>query len=198
MPAETAPTGLVDTIVETVKTGATFISTEWVWINHGMPFREVMDINHLYYRVCSPCDYFANDACLICRCRLVPNERSALNKLSMATTNCPLPEPRWISAITPPDDLAPEIAETALRNAKVNFVEVTETEQPSGDQPLMTVSDIKKSGRLRSLLTHLPGPRRASMSRGNENDPARRSNLAAETAPFAGPDPRHDPGVGRT
>ncbi|HBT75430.1 MAG TPA: hypothetical protein DEB39_00570 [Planctomycetaceae bacterium] len=133
-----------DLIMEGLRMGASWLSAEWIWIQHGRPFREMNDVNHLYYQVCSKCEFFLNDGCMICRCRLVPNELSALNKLSMATTNCPLPQPKWISAITPPDDLAPEIAETALRNAKVHFVEVTETEQPSGDQPLMTVSEIKK------------------------------------------------------
>jgi len=139
--------GMIDAIVETVKTGARFVSTEWVWINHGMPFREVMDINHLYYRVCSKCEYFENQGCLICRCRLVPNERSPLNKLSMATTNCPLPEPKWISAITPPDDITPEVAAKALKNSKANLVETVEPEEmieTTQEQTLMTVDEIKK------------------------------------------------------
>ena len=139
------PTGLVDKIVDTVKKGAAFITTEALWILHGMPFREVMDVNHLYYQVCSRCDYFENDGCKICGCRLVPNERSPLNKLSMATTNCPLPEPKWVSDITPPDDISPEVAATAIKNSKARLVETIESEEPvEPSQPLMTAAEIKK------------------------------------------------------
>lgn len=133
-----------DLIMEGLRMGASWISAEWVWIKHGRPFREMNDVNHLYYQVCSKCKMFLNDGCLVCRCRLVPNELSALNKLAMATTNCPLPIPKWISTVTPPDDITPEIAAAALRHSKANFVEVTEPEILSGDQPLMTVAEIKK------------------------------------------------------
>lgn len=139
--------GLIGGIVEEIRTVGTFLSTEWIWLNHGMPFREVMDINHLYYRVCAPCEYFENDGCKICRCRLVPNERSPLNKLSMATTNCPLPQPKWISAVTPPDDITPEAAAAALNNSKANLVETVEPETSSRsfrEPTRMTVDEIKK------------------------------------------------------
>jgi hypothetical protein len=129
-------------MLEGLRMGASWLSAEWIWIQHGRPFREMNDVNHLYYQVCKPCEFFLNDGCMICRCRLVPNELSALNKLSMATTNCPLPQPKWISSITPPDDIAPEIATAALRNSKANFVE--ETESIPIDPALMTVADIKK------------------------------------------------------
>ena len=141
----TLPGGLIDRVVETVKKGVTFLSTEGLWLLHGMPFREVMDVNHLYYAICSKCGYFENDGCKICGCRLVPNERSPLNKLSMATTNCPLPEPKWISEITPPDDISPEVAQTALNHSKARLVETYEPDgMTTADQPLMTVAEIKK------------------------------------------------------
>lgn len=131
-------------IMEGLQMGASWLSAEWIWINHGRPFREMNDVNHLYYQVCSKCEFFLNDGCMICRCRLVPNELSAMNKLSMATTNCPLPQPKWISSITPPDDITPEVADAALRNSKANFVEITEPEPLGADQSLMTVAEIKK------------------------------------------------------
>ena len=80
-----------------------FISEEAKWLYHGRPYREVEEINHIYETICNPCEFFENDGCKICGCRIVPNERSPLNKLSMATTNCPLPEqPKWTSTITTP------------------------------------------------------------------------------------------------
>ena len=132
-------------VMEGLQMGANWLSAEWIWINHGKPFREMNDVNHLYYQVCSKCEFFLNDGCMICRCRLVPNELSFLNKLSMATTNCPLPKPKWISGLTPPDDISPELAAAAYKNSKANFVEVTEPETPDLiDQTRITVAEIKK------------------------------------------------------
>jgi hypothetical protein len=81
-----------------------FLSAEAVWISFGMPYRTYEEINYLYYNQCQRCPSFENDGCKICGCRVVPNELSPLNKLSMATTNCPDPDnPKWISLITPPE-----------------------------------------------------------------------------------------------
>lgn len=145
---ESNSNGLIDGLVSAAKTGVRFLSSEWIWIHHGMPFRSVMDINHLYYRVCSPCEFFENDGCRICRCRLVPNERSPLNKLSMATTNCPIPEnPKWVSHLTPPEDLTPEATAVALANSKAKLLETVEpeTSTASFQEPTrMTFEEIKK------------------------------------------------------
>jgi hypothetical protein len=100
-----------------LKKGVAFISEEAKWLYHNRPFRSVNEINHIYYNICKPCEFFENDGCRICGCRIVPNERSPLNKLSMATTNCPNPDPKWISSITPPAGLDQEQAEKLLREA---------------------------------------------------------------------------------
>ena len=108
-----------------VRKAASFLSAEAQWLTRGRPFRNVHDINHLYYRVCRPCEHFMNDGCTVCGCRIVPNERSGFNKLAMGTTNCPLPEPKWVSDITPPDGIASDLLETALKNSKAVLVEIT-------------------------------------------------------------------------
>jgi hypothetical protein len=99
--------------------GIAFISEEAKWIYHKRPFRSVHEINTIYYDICSPCGFFENEGCRVCGCRVVPNERSPLNKISMATTNCPLPDPKWVSTITPPAGLEPErlsqLSEEALQ-----------------------------------------------------------------------------------
>jgi hypothetical protein len=87
--------------------GIAFISEEAKWLYHKRPFRSIGEINAIYYNICKPCEFFENDGCRLCGCRLVPDERSPLNKLSMATTNCPAPDPKWISTITPPTGLEP-------------------------------------------------------------------------------------------
>jgi hypothetical protein len=85
--------------------GVAFVTEEAKWLYHNRPFRSVSEINTIYYNICKPCEFFENDGCRLCGCRLVPNERSPLNKLSMATTNCPAPDPKWISTLTPPTGL---------------------------------------------------------------------------------------------
>lgn len=105
-----------------------FVSAEVLWFSHGRPYRSAHDFNHIYYKVCRPCEHFANDACRVCGCRIVPNEQSWFNKISMATTNCPLAEPKWVSGITPPESLAQDVYDAALKNSKAVLVEVTEPE----------------------------------------------------------------------
>jgi hypothetical protein len=103
--------------------GIAFVSEEAKWLLHGRPYRTINEINHIYYNICQSCEHFDNDGCKICGCRIVPNERSPLNKLSMATTNCALPESKWVSSITPPTTLDKErvaqlTAEVAASNPK--------------------------------------------------------------------------------
>lgn len=128
---------------------ASFVSAEVLWFSYGRPFRSAHDFNHIYYKVCRPCEHFANDACRVCGCRIVPNEQSWFNKISMATTNCPLPEPKWVSSITPPESLTLEVYEAALKNSKAVLVEVTAPEPvplPSPTIPQGMDFDKKKDG----------------------------------------------------
>jgi len=118
-----------------VRKAASFLSSETQWLTRGRPLRNVHDINHLYYQVCRPCEYFENDGCTVCGCRIVPNERGGFNKLAMATTNCPLPTPKWVSEITPPDGIASNVYETALKNSKATLVEFTPPVMESGQVP---------------------------------------------------------------
>lgn len=102
----------------------TFVSEEARWLSHGRPYRDVMDIDHLYYRVCKPCEQFENDGCKICGCRIVAHERSPLNKISLGTTNCPHPDgPRWVSGLTPPEGIPQEVLDAALQNSKAVLIE---------------------------------------------------------------------------
>jgi hypothetical protein len=91
--------------------GIAFISEEAKWLAHRRPYRTISEVNYIYYNICKPCEYFENDGCRVCGCRIVANERTPLNKLSMATTNCPLPEPKWVSTITPPTEMTAEQVE---------------------------------------------------------------------------------------
>ena len=116
-----------------VRKAVSFLSAEAQWLTRGRPLRNIHDINHLYYKVCRPCEFFVNDGCTVCGCRIVPNERSGFNKLAMGTTNCPLPEPKWVSEITPPEGMAKEAYETTLKNSKAVLVEITPSAEPVWD-----------------------------------------------------------------
>ena len=114
-----------------VRKAVSFLSAEAQWLTRGRPLRNTHDINHLYYQVCRPCEYYVTDGCTVCGCRIVPNERSGFNKLAMGTTNCPLPEPKWVSEITPPDGMAKEAYETVLKNSKAVLLEITPPADPA-------------------------------------------------------------------
>lgn len=89
------------------------ISLDAAWIAHGRRYRTQEQINHIYKTHCSECEYHADATCLLCSRRLAAWERSASNLIAMETTNCPIPNnPKWISPITPPENLHPEIAKT--------------------------------------------------------------------------------------
>jgi len=125
-----------------IQKGVSFFSEEAKWFLHGRLYRAVMDIDHLYYRVCRPCEHFENDGCKICGCRIVAHERSPLNKISMATTNCPHPDgPRWASDITPPD-MPQEVLETVLQNSKAVLIETQSPVYPIANTD--TTTDKKK------------------------------------------------------
>ena len=131
-----------------------FISEEAKWFSHGRPYRAVMDIDHLYYRVCRPCEHFENDGCKICGCRIVAHERSPLNKISMATTNCPHPDgPRWASDVTPPEDIPQEVLEAALQNSKAVLVE---TRLPVDPIPGINAATDKKKDRAADAADPIP------------------------------------------
>ena len=114
----------VETNPSLTKKAVSFLTAEVVWLSHGRPFRNVHDINHIYYRICRECEHFENNGCCVCGCRIVPHERSPLNKLSMATTNCPLPDPKWVSDITPPESMTPEHYQAVRENSKAVLQEV--------------------------------------------------------------------------
>jgi hypothetical protein len=139
-----APEQPVATPPSLVRKAVSFLSAEAQWLTRGRPLRSVHDINHLYYRVCRPCEFFVNDGCTVCGCRIVPNERGGFNKLAMATTNCPLPEPKWVSEITPPDGMAKDAYEAALKNSRAVLMEITPSVEPALDSHAELVK--KKEG----------------------------------------------------
>lgn len=69
------------------------------WCRAGFPVRPAGVVRQTFNAHCKPCEFYqggnAGGICTICKCS-VRRERASLNKLSMATTSCPLPEPKWV------------------------------------------------------------------------------------------------------
>jgi len=65
------------------------------WIAAGMPLRTSERMIEIYDNICSKCEHFKEDTCTVCGCN-IKREGNTLNKLAMATTRCPLEEPKWI------------------------------------------------------------------------------------------------------
>ncbi len=67
------------------------------WIKAGRPVRDNETIEYLYYEVCVPCQYFSDDSCELCGCRLKPSGKT-LNKLAWKSESCPAG--RWGEDVT--------------------------------------------------------------------------------------------------
>ena len=82
-----------------------FLQEERKWHNAGRPYRTAERIKEIH-DICTNCPLFEKgrgfvsgyDKCGECGCNLHPT-RHALNKIAMATTECPKTDPEWT-----PDD----------------------------------------------------------------------------------------------
>ena len=72
---------------------AGFASSMVDWIRKGLPLVDG-ELHGQRYDRCKTCTKFRNFYCEHCRC-------VAYFKTKLATEECPLPEPRWVSAIAP-------------------------------------------------------------------------------------------------
>lgn len=75
-----------------------FVNEHLRWAKAGFPLRPVQLVTQLFIEQCKPCENFeggnALGVCKLCTCA-VRREGVVGNKLAMATTRCPLPEPKW-------------------------------------------------------------------------------------------------------
>ena len=62
------------------------------WIKTGRPVREEDEIKRIFETCCKPCEaYEANSSvCSYCGCRVNLVKAAPLNKIAMATEECPL------------------------------------------------------------------------------------------------------------
>ena len=71
------------------------------WKDAGEPMRPEGEMTRIFMEECSPCKYFKRlvgqrGKCKVCGCFLHPKSKT-INKLAWATTQCPLPKPKWKS-----------------------------------------------------------------------------------------------------
>lgn len=80
---------------------AKFLQEEKKWVLAGRPIRSEDEMQKIH-EICRHCEHFEEghgwlpkyDRCGICGCNLHPTQ-TAMNKIAMATTKCPLESPRW-------------------------------------------------------------------------------------------------------
>jgi len=62
------------------------------WIKAGRPVRSEAEIKQIFEAYCKPCEAYdeASSSCLHCGCRVNLAKAAPLNKIAMATEECPL------------------------------------------------------------------------------------------------------------
>ena len=67
------------------------------WIKAGRPVRSEEEIEWIFEAHCKPCEAFDEESssCLHCGCRVNLAKSAPLNKIAMATEECPLGKWRW-------------------------------------------------------------------------------------------------------
>ncbi len=60
------------------------------WMTAGCPTREGPEVLRIFETHCQPCQHRREDRCGKCGCRVARNGMALLNKIKMATENCPL------------------------------------------------------------------------------------------------------------
>ena len=62
------------------------------WIKAGRPIRDNAEIERIFETCCKPCEAYdtKSSSCCCCGCRVNRATAAALNKIAMATEECPL------------------------------------------------------------------------------------------------------------
>lgn len=74
-----------------VKRAASYAEAVAQWIAFGRPVRSDKDVERIFHQHCKTCNWFDPDkqVCRGCGCRVADNGYAVLNKIKMATENCP-------------------------------------------------------------------------------------------------------------
>jgi len=60
------------------------------WIKAGRPVRDEAEIERIFETCCKPCEAYDGSVCHHCGCRINKEKTAMLNKIAMATEECPL------------------------------------------------------------------------------------------------------------
>ena len=60
------------------------------WIKEGRPVREEGEIKRIFETHCKPCEDYDGTVCHHCGCRVNLTKAAMLNKIAMATEECPM------------------------------------------------------------------------------------------------------------
>jgi len=60
------------------------------WIKAGRPVRSEEEIKRIFETCCKPCEAYEGGTCRYCGCQVNFAKASMLNKIAMATEDCPL------------------------------------------------------------------------------------------------------------
>jgi hypothetical protein len=60
------------------------------WIKAGRPTRSEAEIKQIFETFCQPCEGYNGGQCRYCGCRVNQKTAAPLNKIAMATEDCPL------------------------------------------------------------------------------------------------------------
>lgn len=109
------------------------------WKINGGEYRPDEEIDRIYNDICSGCEFFAPNkaskkygSCKICGCHLKDSKDKSINKLAMATTNCPHDPPKWVAV------------EGAVEREQQLIAEAEKEAAQSGDKPAAPPPKKKK------------------------------------------------------
>jgi hypothetical protein len=74
-----------------------FAAAQLKWKHLGSKMRTKDQVKYIYDDICKPCQYFEDDSCKLCGCRLKRDEMSSFNKIAMATEGCPIK--KWLAEV---------------------------------------------------------------------------------------------------
>ena len=63
------------------------------WSKAGFPVRTVEEVKQIHWHFCLPCEYYIDGRCRKCGCGVSTSRLAVLNKIKMATEQCP--EKHW-------------------------------------------------------------------------------------------------------
>lgn len=75
---------------------ANYVGAIGRWVKAGRPERTKEEVERIFDTICKPCQFFLEGSCRTCGCRVARSGAALLNKIKMATEDCP--KKKWNTA----------------------------------------------------------------------------------------------------